>query len=84
MQAEWLDIRAEVAFHREVKEKKHPNLAIEIRRSRWASVKLELAAYADCFKQGYWRRTMVGILIMFFQQFVGEYALIQCRGRLSR
>ncbi|EOD43235.1 putative mfs monosaccharide protein [Neofusicoccum parvum UCRNP2] len=58
VQAEWLDIRAEVAFHREVKEKKHPNLAIEIRRSRWASVKLELAAYADCFKQGYAKRDL--------------------------
>ncbi|KIX08811.1 uncharacterized protein Z518_03468 [Rhinocladiella mackenziei CBS 650.93] len=76
IQAEWFDIRAEVAFHKEVAEKKHPNLGAQGRRSCWAAVKLELAAYADCFKQGYWRRTMVGIGLMFFQQFVGINALI--------
>ncbi|KIX92428.1 uncharacterized protein Z520_11903 [Fonsecaea multimorphosa CBS 102226] len=76
IQAEWFDIRAEVAFHKEVAKEKHPNLGVKGRQSRWAAVKLELAAYADCFKQGYWRRTMVGIGLMFFQQFVGINALI--------
>lgn len=76
VQAEWLDIRAEVAFHKEVAEKNHPNLGISGQLSRWAATKVELASYADCFKQGYWRRTMVGVMIMFFQQFVGINALI--------
>ena len=76
IQAEWYDIRAEVSFHQEMAGKKHPNLGAANRRSRWAAVKLEITAYLDCFKQGYWRRTMVGIGLMFFQQFVGINALI--------
>jgi len=76
VQAEWMDIRAEVAFHREVAQKKHPNLAVRGHQSRRVAIKLELAAYIDCFRQGYWRRTMVGIGLMFFQQFVGINALI--------
>lgn len=76
IQAEWYDIRAEVAFHQEIAEQKHPNLGVSRQRSCWVAVKLELAAYADCFKQGYWRRTMVGVGLMFFQQFVGINALI--------
>jgi MFS family permease len=71
-----MDIRAEVAFHKEVAEKNHPTLGKSGERSRWAAVKLEIEAYADCFKGGYWRRTMVGIGLMFFQQFVGINALI--------
>ncbi|KAF2456132.1 MFS transporter [Lineolata rhizophorae] len=76
VQAEWFDIRAEVAFHKEVVETTHPSLGVSGHRSRGAAVKLELAAYMDCFRQGYWRRTMVGIMLMFFQQFVGINALI--------
>ncbi|OCT45448.1 High-affinity glucose transporter [Cladophialophora carrionii] len=76
LQAEWYDIRAEVAFHKEVAQKRHPELGLQGRRSRLSAIKLELTAYADCFRQGYWRRTMVGIGLMFFQQFVGINALI--------
>ncbi|OAP62540.1 hypothetical protein AYL99_01767 [Fonsecaea erecta] len=65
IQAEWFDIRAEVAVHKEVAEEKHPNIGIAGRRSRWDAVKLELAAYADCFRRGYSRRTMVGTGLMF-------------------
>ncbi|PSK56926.1 hypothetical protein B9Z65_6550 [Elsinoe australis] len=76
VQAEWLDIRAEVAFHREVAKKKHPGLAEKSEKNLWAMTKFEISSYLDCFRQGYWRRTMVGIMIMFFQQFVGINALI--------
>lgn len=41
------DIRAEVAFHKQVAEKKHPSL------TRWATAKLEIAGYVDCFRHGY-------------------------------
>ncbi|KAL2220494.1 hypothetical protein M432DRAFT_609395 [Thermoascus aurantiacus ATCC 26904] len=76
VQAEWRDIRAEVAFHKEVSEKEHPGLVASSRTSSWAATKLEIAGYLDCFRQGYWRRTIVGVGLMFFQQFVGINALI--------
>ncbi|KIW37245.1 uncharacterized protein PV06_10587 [Exophiala oligosperma] len=76
IQAEWYDIRAEVAFHKEVAIQKHPNLGSPGQRTRSQALKLEIASYLDCWKQGYWRRTMVGVGLMFFQQFVGINALI--------
>lgn len=79
VQAEWLDIRAEAAFHREVQERRHPGLAERAAKgggSFLAAVELELSAFADCFKNGYLKRTLVGIMLMFFQQFVGINALI--------
>lgn len=71
IQAEWYDIRAEVAFHQELSQKRHPSFGTPGQRSRWTAVKLELASYADCFRQGCRRRTLLGIGLMFFQQFVG-------------
>ncbi|KAF9700917.1 hypothetical protein EKO04_000455 [Ascochyta lentis] len=70
---EWCEIRAEVAFTREVNREKHPNLQNGTRASNF---KLELASWADCFRHGCWKRTVVGVGIMFFQQFVGINALI--------
>lgn len=70
---EWLDIRAEAAFHKEVSAQRHPTLQ-DGKTSSW--FKLEIASWADCFKSGCWRRTMVGMGLMFFQQFVGINALI--------
>ncbi|TKA82105.1 hypothetical protein B0A55_01802 [Friedmanniomyces simplex] len=73
VQLEWYEIRAEVALQKEISAERHPSLQD---RSRSSRIKLELAAWADCFKPGCWRRTHVGIGIMFFQQFVGINALI--------
>ncbi|KAJ9255504.1 hypothetical protein DTO212C5_9134 [Paecilomyces variotii] len=70
---EYLDIRAEAMFHQEVSAERHPHLHDGSQKS---SLLLEFASWADCFKRGCWRRTYVGIGLMFFQQFVGINALI--------
>ncbi|KAF3047679.1 hypothetical protein E8E12_011341 [Didymella heteroderae] len=70
---EWCEIRAEVAFTKEVNIERHPKLQDGTRASNF---KLELAAWGDCFRRGCWKRTLVGMGIMFFQQFVGINALI--------
>ncbi|RHZ43371.1 sugar porter family MFS transporter [Aspergillus thermomutatus] len=70
---EYLDIQAEVRFHQEMNAEKHPTLqGGGVRKS----FLLEMASWADCFKKGCWRRTHVGMGLMFFQQFVGINALI--------
>ncbi|KAK5126331.1 hypothetical protein LTR85_010567 [Meristemomyces frigidus] len=73
VQLEWFDIRAEAALHKELASEKHPHLQDGTNGSRF---KLEIATWADLFKNGCWRRTHVGVGIMFFQQFVGINALI--------
>lgn len=73
VQHEWLDIRAAVVFHKETSAAKHPRLQGKDTRSR---IKLEIASWTDCFKHGCWRRTHVGMGLMFLQQFVGINALI--------
>ncbi|RAK73004.1 sugar porter family MFS transporter [Aspergillus fijiensis CBS 313.89] len=70
---EFMDIKAEVRFHQEINAQKHPNLQGGGLKS---SLLLEMAGWADCFKSGCWRRTHVGVMLMFFQQFVGINALI--------
>jgi sugar porter (SP) family MFS transporter len=70
---EWCEIRAEVAFKQEVNRERHPQLQVPTRANR---AKLELASWMDCFRHGCWKRTVVGVGIMFFQQFVGINALI--------
>ena len=62
---EWYDIRAEAAFHKEVSAERHPELQDRRKSSR---AKLEVVSWIDCFKRGCWRRTHVGIGLMFFQQ----------------
>ncbi|KAI4290313.1 MAG: hypothetical protein L6R35_000420 [Caloplaca aegaea] len=64
VQQEWFDIRAEAAFHRQTNAIKHPDLQ---RKSKVNSIKLEIASWIDCFRKGCWRRTHVGIGLMFFQ-----------------
>lgn len=70
---EWYEIRGEVQFHREMSILRHPSLQ---GRSKISRVKLEVAAWIDCFKRGCWRRTHIGVGLMFFQQFVGINALV--------
>ncbi|KAK7533663.1 putative MFS monosaccharide transporter [Phyllosticta citricarpa] len=71
---EWYDIRTEVAFHAEIASERHPKLFGS--RNKIDRIKLELVAWVDCFRRGCWRRTHVGMGLMFFQQFVGINALI--------
>ncbi|KAJ5101606.1 sugar transporter STL1 [Penicillium alfredii] len=70
---EFMDIQAEVRFHQEMNAEKHPNLQGSGTKNE---ALLELASWLDCFKKGCWRRTHIGVGIMFFQQFVGINALI--------
>jgi len=70
---EYMDIQAEVRFHQQMNADKHPNLQGGGSKNAFL---LEIASWADCFRNGCWRRTHVGIMIMFFQQFVGINALI--------
>lgn len=65
VQLEWFDIRAEVALHQEISAERHPQLQEKTRMNR---LKLEIASWTDCFKRGCWRRTHVGVMMMFFQQ----------------
>lgn len=62
---EFLDIQAEVRFHQEIRAERHPSLQDGSRKSE---VLLEIVSWTDCFKRGCWRRTHIGIMIMFFQQ----------------
>ena len=71
---EWYDIRAEVAFHREMSALRHPKLQSETVVNR---MKLEIASWTDCFRSGCLRRTHIGIGIMFFQ--VSALVVLQLR-----
>jgi len=65
IQHEWIDIRAEVAFHKETSILRHPKLQTPTTLNR---IKLEIVSWTDCFRRGCWRRTHLGIGLMFFQQ----------------
>jgi hypothetical protein len=54
---EMCEIRAEVAFNKEVLAERHPFLQDNSRASHF---KLEIVSWMDCFKRGCWRRTLVG------------------------
>lgn len=62
---ELLDIKAEVRFHQELNVEKHPKLQ---GGGLTNAILLDLACWADCFKKGCWRRTHIGVMMMFFQQ----------------
>ncbi|EPQ50331.1 MFS monosaccharide transporter [Gloeophyllum trabeum ATCC 11539] len=74
IQQEFLDIRAEVAFQKEMVDIKHPQLAGK--RGFKADVDREVALWSDLLRSGCYKRTLVGTGLMFFQQFVGINALI--------
>ncbi|KAJ3951803.1 hypothetical protein N0V92_011785 [Colletotrichum tropicale] len=71
---EWMEIIAEARFQTSVSAERHPTLVGN--NDLGSSLKLEVASWTDCFKAGCWKRTQVGVLLMFFQQFVGINALI--------
>lgn len=73
VRTEWVQIRSEAAFQKEMMCVRHPTLQDGSRKS---SIKLEYSMWVDCFRSGCWKRTMVGVGLMFFQQFVGINALI--------
>ncbi|CCX34367.1 Similar to Sugar transport protein 9; acc. no. Q9SX48 [Pyronema omphalodes CBS 100304] len=71
--AEWLEVRAEAIVQKEIQAERHPHL---MDGSTGSSIRLEIAGWADCFRKGSYKRTMCGIMLMFFQQFVGINGLI--------
>ncbi|GFZ51342.1 hypothetical protein JCM24511_09102 [Saitozyma sp. JCM 24511] len=73
VQAEWLNIRAEACHNREVLVASHPD---KLGEGFAQQLKLEVASWLDMLKPGIRRRTMIGVVMMFFQQFVGINALI--------
>ncbi|KAK9462289.1 putative MFS monosaccharide transporter [Lipomyces oligophaga] len=70
---EFLEIKGEALFQSTVTKERHAHL---LDGSLKHSIELELASWIDCFRPGCWRRTHIGIGIMFFQQFCGINALI--------
>lgn len=73
VQAEWITIRAEAVHNHESLVARHPNL--KGKKGFANDMKLEGLAWIDMFKPNVIRRTMIGIGIMFFQQFVGINAV---------
>ncbi len=72
VQNEWMEIRVEAAYQREISETQHPRLQ---QSSHINGIKLELALWLDCFRSRHWKKTHLSIGLMFFQQFVGINAL---------
>ncbi|KAH8704010.1 putative MFS monosaccharide transporter [Talaromyces proteolyticus] len=70
---ELLDIQVEVRFHQQMSAEKHPTLQSVGMQN---ALRLELVSWLDLFKKGCRCRTHVGVMLMFFQQFVGINALI--------
>jgi hypothetical protein len=68
VQNEWMEIRVEAVYQREIGEARHSWFQ---ELSHINSIKLELAWWLDCFRSGYWKRTHISIGMMFFQQFAG-------------
>ncbi|AFR93957.1 monosaccharide transporter [Cryptococcus neoformans C23] len=73
LQAEWISIRAEAIQNREVMIKDHPSLQGE---DFMSELKLEVVSWIDMFRPKLIKRTIIGPILMLFQQFQGVNALI--------
>lgn len=62
---EWIEIRSEAAYRKEVSVQRHPNLQDGSHSSR---IMLHVWNYLECFRKGAWKRAHVGIGLMFFQR----------------
>lgn len=78
---EWLEIRAECTYRKEVSAERHPHL---VQPGLWNAFKLQVSLYIDCWKMPIYKRTQVAVGLMFFQQFVGINALIVSRSLIAR
>ncbi|ESZ98331.1 hypothetical protein SBOR_1324 [Sclerotinia borealis F-4128] len=74
IQQEARQMRDDVLHIREIHLQKHGNLINS--KSKFGNIRLELALWGDCFAPDSIKRTHIGVVIMFFQQFVGINALI--------
>lgn len=62
---EWYEIRSEVAYRRELQREKYPKYQDGSVKSR---LLLQANNWADTWRGRAWRRTQVGVGLMFFQQ----------------
>ena len=62
---EWYEIRSEVAYRNEIEREKYPHLQDGSTKSRFV---LQMQNWADTWRGRAWRRTQVGVGLMFFQQ----------------
>ena len=68
VQAELLDIQVDAQFQRNFMASRHK---ISEDRTQEIPVLKDLAGFLDLFKKHAWKRTVVGVALVFFQQFVG-------------
>lgn len=73
LQAEWITIRAEAIQQREVVITSHPHL--QGGSGVVQDFKLEMHAWFDMFKPNIIARTMIGVMLMVFQQLQGINAV---------
>ena len=72
---EWYEIRSEVAYRRELETEKYPHLQDGTTKSR---LLLQANNWADTWRGRAWRRTQVGVGLMFFQQVrATDYSVLQ-------
>ncbi|KAI0478058.1 general substrate transporter [Xylaria cf. heliscus] len=75
VQKEYQGIIIEVAFQRTMQERRHPGKS---------GLRLEILQWADLLSLKMWRRTIVGLGVAFFQQFMGINAFVYYAPTLFR